>query len=829
MNIRSLFWLLIFFTSQIAFAQPVTKVKGKITNKETGDPIPFVGVLFKGTTIGTNTDFEGNFSISTNKATDSLIVQYVGLKRKARKVKIGEEQIMNIQMEESSISLGEVVIRPGENPAWPIMRQVIKNKDKNDSRALKAYEYESYNKIELDVDNISNKMSKVKFVKKIRAVMDSIQKMVGEDGKPIVPVFISESISKYYYNATPERKKEEVIKTKVSGIGTGDNSIVNQVIGSTFQQYNFYKNWLNIVQKEFVSPINDNWKFFYEYTLLDSSVSLFETTYRIEVTPKREQDLAFTGIIWINKSDYALTRIDATISKSANLNFVDKVKIQQELEKTEAGAYLPVKNRITVDIAQISKNWAGMLAKFYTSHKDIKINQPKPASFFDQHVSIDENVNVSDDEYWQLRRHDSLTLTEKNVYRMIDTVKNLPVVKTYVEIANIFINGYKRIGKIDYGPYLYTYSFNNVEGHRFRLGFKTNIDFSKKWVIRAYAAYGTQDQRWKYNVGVEHIINRKRWTVLAFETKDELEQLALMDNSISSNSLFTAFTRIGNIKRTRPFYQSSTSLSLFSEVKKGLTLGVGYQLRNFDPVFDFKYQNQTNPSDIKTTFISNELFAEIKYGPDEIQIMNENSRISLGAQKWPILTFRYTRGFRGVMASDFNYNKYYFQGVQYVQYGWLGQGRYAISGGYIPSTLPYPLLRAHLGNRTYFMNMSAFNMMNFFEFVSDRFVGLNYQHNFEGWLLNSIPYVAKLKWRLVATGNILMGHMGNRNEKLIIQETDNDQPFSILDKTKPYAEVGYGVENIFKVLRVDFIHRLTYLGNDRVRPFGIKVSAQFKL
>jgi hypothetical protein len=349
-------------------------------------------------------------------------------------------------------------------------------------------------------------------------------------------------------------------------------------------------------------------------------------------------------------------------------------------------------------------------------------------------------------------------------------------------------------------------------------------------------AYGLRDGRIKYNASADYILSRKRWATAGIEHRYDLEQLALIDNSLSTNSLFFAFTRFGDLTRSRPFMERQTTAYVQTEIRKGLSQKIMVRNRYFDPIqslYKFAYYNDPERPELGTsrTFTVSEVTLETRYARDEIFLQNENERISLGADKWPILTFRYTTGIKGFMGGEFAYHKFSGNIIQYLKLGLLGRGRYAIDAGYIPSNVPYPFLRAHLGNQTPFFNASSFNLMNYFEFASDKYVSLNYQHTFEGLFLNSIPGVRKLKWRFVGHANILYGGVSKRNQNIIPDSVGNEaiQSFRPLSPHKPYAEFGYGIENNFKLLRVDFIHRIAYLNNPDVRKFGVKVSVQFKL
>lgn len=824
--------VILCFLAGTVFAQK-TIISGKVIDANSGDPVPFANMVFKGTNTGTTTNFEGYYKLETSGPVDSLIASYVGYITKTKAVKPGATQIINFQLQENVMNLKEVVIMSGENPAYEILRKVMDNKEKNNKRSLSAYQYETYTKIEIDVDNISDKFRNRKMMKKITSVMDSVDRIAGEDGKPILPVFISETLSEYYYRKNPKLRHEKILKTKITGVGVEDGSVVSQFIGSSFQEYNFYENWLNIVEKEFISPIADGWKFYYEYDLSDSAMVEGHYCYRLDFFPKSPQDLAFVGTMWIAKDGYALKQIDATVSSEVNLNYIEKIKIQQELAPTSAGPWIPVKNRVLLDIGEVTKNMAGVLAKFYTSNENVVVNEPQEPKFYVHPIKVAEDYKIgNNNEFWDKHRHEPLTETEISVYRMIDTLKNIPVVKTYTEILKVAIGGYKKVGKLDIGPYLSVYANNTVEGHRFQLGARTNIDFSNKWVFGGRVAYGTEDESFKYQGFTELIADRSRWTVFRAEYTKDIDQVGLSADDLMDNYIFLAATKYGNL--IRPYRYHQAKFSMQRELVKGYTQKATFQHRTFDPLYNFGYFTDPEKTDspIATEFRTTELILEARYAKDELFVQNDNSRMSLGTDKWPVFTVRYVRGLKGILNSDFNYNKVGVNITKNLNMGFFGTSNFSITGEHIFETLPYPLLKAHIGNESLFYTSAAFNLMNFSEFASDSYAYLKYRHHFEGFILNRIPLMKKLKWRLLATANVLYGQLSDDNRKLIPTQTPDGQPIEpigSLKKNEPYVEVGYGVENIFKVLRVDFLHRLNYLDKPDVDKFGVRVSFQFIL
>jgi len=830
------------FSTHLAVAQE-TVIKGKVTDANSGDPIPYVNVVFIGTSIGATTDFDGNYLIKTSNPGDTLIVSYIGYKPKKKAAVKGISQIINIQIEEDVTSLQEVVIHAGENPAFEVLRRVNRNKYRNDKRKFSAYEYDTYTKIEIDVDNISDKFKQKKIVKKITAVLDSIDRIAGEDGKPILPMLITESTSRIYYRDNPSLKYEHINKSKINGVGVEDGTMVTQLIGSSFQEYNFYQNWLNIVTKDFVSPIADGARLYYEYDLTDSLYVGEHYCYRLDFFPKSPQDLAFTGTMWITKNEYALKQIDASIGRQANLNFIEKIRIQQELAPANAqDAWLPVKNRVLIDVSEIAAGKPGMLAKFYTSNRNFTVNKPHEPSFYSHPIRMAEDARLNEDETaWDSLRHEPLSETEKNVYKMIDTLQNIPIVRTYIDIIKIAVEGYYTVGKIDIGPYPSMLAVNNLEGVRIQPGFKTNIKFSDKWVIGGQFGYGFKDERIKYYGYIKNILSRDRWTTLTVSARSDLGRVGLDPESAQDNVLLAAAQRYGTFRRG--YYLEEDRIDFKREFFKGFSQRIGFRYSTFEPTFEFAYyQEPGDPtSAVKQNYETAELILESRYAKDELFIQSDNDRYSMGTEKWPVITMRFTKGFKGFGGSDFEYEKLRLSLYKRVKFGPLGHAYVTLSGEYIFNTLPYTLLSLHLGNQTFLYTPVTYNLMNYGEFVSDRFASLQYQHHFEGFLLNRIPLMRKLKWRLVGSANVIYGGLRSENEYTSMPETIPSDPavntleYTSFENGKPYVELGYGVENIFKFVRVDFVHRLNYLNlptledTPKVRNFGVFVSFQFSL
>jgi len=821
--------LLGFYT----YAQNQTEVVGVVVDKKTSEPIEFVNIYFEGTSNGTVSDSDGYFSLYTTGKGQNIVVSIVGYDQQIIGIVPGQKQTITIQLKSQLVNLDEVVVLSGENPAWAIIREAVNRKPQHDKKNLDAYEYTSYNRIEFDIDNISTKLKKRKMVSEIWESIDSTSLEKNDKGNAILPVFLSESISRYYVKNEPFSRREEVKKTKVSGVAVEDGSMVSQLVGTAYQDYNFYQNWLRFLEKEFISPISDSWKLYYDYEIQDTLYVDGDNCFELTVFPNREQDPAFNGTIWITTRDFALKKIELSIDKATNLNFIERIDLEQELNKSESGQWLPSYTQLVIDVSNLSKNSASFLVKVNNATSDWKVNDVKDKRFYANEVLIEEDFNTYEPDFWDKSRPVNLTGAQLNTYKVIDTLVEIPRIRNYVEIVKLATTGYWRRGKIDIGPYLYSYAYNNFEGHAIRLGMKTNEYFNRKITLRGYAGYGTLDETWKYGFTGSYIISRKPWTEFKVNSSYDVQQVGInAEELIDNNYIFYAATRWQTFRR--PYYITDNSFSFQSEPTKGLMHKLTLRHQYFDPQYPFYYYENPGDQDsnLKSDVSSSTVKFTTRWSRDEMFMQDGNERISLGSRRSPVIQFDYTYGFKDVLDSDFEFHKLQLEVKQKLRLGGLGESRLKLRGGYIFGQLPYLLLENHIGNESLFYTTGAFNTMNYFEFVSDKYASLHYQHYFQGLLMNKVPLMRKLKWRLLGTANILYGSLRQENKDIMSSEGPEGEPtpgFNYLDPKVPYVELGYGIENIFKILRVDGVHRLTYRDDPSAQKFTLKFSIQFKL
>jgi len=830
-SMRLLLTCLLLILSSIPRAQELTVVKGKIIDLKTNEVITGAMMVFAGTEDRCVSSFEGTFTAKTRSNSDTLIISYVGYETQKIKVSPGITQVVQIKMNVRETNLIGVKTVNKVNRAIKLIEKAQGNKILYNIEKLNSFECESFTKIQIAVNNVSEELKNKRLLKSVEGLFDTLSYLSEDKNKLVLPIFLSENLSNFYFNKNPKQIKEVIVASRVKGVGVEDGTFLSQLLGSTFQQYNFNDNILPILEKSFISPISKSSLTYYNFKLVGSNYpeGSNKKIYQIEVTPKNPLDLVFTGYIWIEDSTFALRSLTLSITNKANLNFVEKLKITQVLEPTSSGAYMPVKTRILIDIAEISKKSAGMIAMFSNSYEKILVNSEKTRKFFDYPITLKEDATQKSDAYWDSARHEELSDDEKRVIAMIDTLTNVKVIKNYVEFINIIFNGYKTFGKIDFGPYALVFGRNAIEGNRVRIGAKTNFSFSKRFILSGYGAYGFGDRQFKYKAQAEQVLSRKHWTMLGLSYKRDVEQIGVTDDYYGSSNLFTAVSvfAASQLNRTQ-----ESKFWFNSEFTKGWNAKIVLMHKEyqFAPVNKFNFAYFDTPSDTlnkSSDFTNATATFSLRWAPKEYYLQNDNERVRQSKPGGLALSVNYTRGIKGVLGSRFNYNRITATIEKGLSFGYWGRTDFTLSGTKIFEALPYPLLEVHRGNQSFVYSSSSYNLMNFFEFITDKSVFFKMEHHFNGAIFNRIPLMKKLKWREFCEGRAVLGGISQKNIDLIPQWDNKSIEVTPIDNRinrDPYVEVAYGIENIFKVLQVVAVHRITQLNTPGVRRFGIKIG-----
>ncbi len=798
-------------------------IRGKVFSADNKEALPFVPVLIKGTNFGAQTDFDGNYRINASTPGDSIIATYVGYKRMSRPIKKGlNEQEINFPLTTAGgVSLDEVVVLAGDNPAHRIIRNCVKNKYKNNRYNLKAYEYESYNKLEFDLTRIPKEMREKKLLKPIKFIFDNVDSTFSGE-KPSLPFFIIENLSHFYYKSSPQRKKEIVIASKITGI---ENASISQVLGDMYQNVNLYDNNILVFNKQFPSPISDNALFYYKFYLQDSAFEGNQYIYHLSFKPKRTQELSFTGNIWIADTTWGVKRLEMTLPKDANINFINTSNIIQEYAYTDS-TWMLVKDRLVIDFAP-TKKAIGFYGRKTSSYKKLVLNQPKEDGFYDfaDKIVVEDGALKKTEEFWVQNRHDSLTLREQKIFKMIDTIQSLPVYRTWVDIFYLLVAGYKKVNNFEIGPYYNLISYNRIEGLRLRFGGRTSNIFSKWYQLSGYVAYGLKDEKWKYALGFRSFVTKKpSRQIIGMNYRSDNEILGQSTNGFSQDNVLASFLRsspLTNLTRV-----NSVQAWYEREWFPGLITTVSLIGRQFIPLGTNRYLYPKNDGSIKEleSIYNTEARLNVRFAWKEKYVGQGFSRVSIGT-RWPVIQINYSKSLQDAFKGQYDYQRLVINWSDRLRITpILGYTDYVIETGKIWGTVPYPIMELHGGNQTYIYDYMAFNMMNYYEFVSDQFVSLSVFHHFEGLFLNKIPLLRKLKWREVVTAKSVWGSVNAHNRRTLLFPST----LSALDKG-PYVEASAGVENIFKLFRIDAFWRLNYQFEKAIDNFGIKFGFQLAL
>jgi hypothetical protein len=808
--------------SGLALAQK-TVITGRVVDALTKEPLPGAPVVFVGTKTGTATDFDGYYKFETYYSSDSLRAIFVGYAQQTVRIKQGVSSVVNFELEPSKL-IPEIIIRPidAPNPAIALIKQVLRNKKINNREKLDAYQYEAYNKVEFDLNNI-NKLQDRRIMRNFSFIFEG---MDTTSEKPYLPVFMTESLSDYYFKRNPKTSKEVIKATKVSGV---DNQSINQFLGDMYQNVNIYDNELIVFSKSFMSPIAAYCLASYDYDLVDSMWIDNQWCYEVQFFPRRKQELLFFGEMWIHDTTFAVKRVEATIAEDANINWIKRFEVKQEYDQVEKEVWMLTKDQLLIEF-NLTEKKMGVYGRRTATYRDFVINKPKEDNFYGgvTDIVVDEDAGLKDDQYWVKARHIQLDQKEERIYHMVDTLKNLPQFHTVASIINLFVNGYKVIGNFELGPYYTLYSYNPIEGNRVRFGGRTSNDFSRKIMLEGYGAYGFLDERFKYGGGALYIINKNPRLAIAANGKQDMEQLGQAEGAFRQDNVLASLFRRNPANKLTFVTQMSGYIE--KEWLYGLSNKLMFNHRVLRPAGNFYNYVRFEPGATAGREISflttSEISLYTRFAYKEKFVYGEFERISLGTT-YPELEFVYSVGIPNLLNSEFRYQRLVARVKDKVRFGPFGYMNLTVTAGKIFGNLPYPLLMMHQGNETFFYDESSYNTMNFFEFVSDEWASVWASYHSEGLFLNKIPLMRKLKWREVASAKAVVGGYDLKNDRILARDFNNDGRPDIYTLTVPFAEAAIGVENIFKVLRIDFIWRLTYLDHPNIVRYGLRAKLQF--
>lgn len=829
MPIRPFKLLLLILLTQSSIAQNRI-LKGIVKDAHSDERIPFASMQFKSQKSGKLSDSAGSFIFRFNEwPTDTLIISYVGyqdfkLPFDSFLLQRAKDNVLDISILMERGKFDAVVVKRKIDRGLLMWKRIVKHKPQNDRYRFQNFSYELYNKLEVDLKNIKKeKWENLPFVKKFNFVLNNID--TTEEGVPYLPVYITEALSDYYFQKSPLRRREVFKGTKTLGV---NNESVSKLLGGIDQNVNFYANFIPVFDKQFVSPISDNGDNFYNYKVLDSQFVNGRRLIHFFFIPKHKGTNTFEGDCWVHDTTFAIQKMNLRLDKEANVNYMNKLSLIQEFSLLNDSTWFLTRDKFVVDLSLFSGEKAlSAIGRKTTTYKGVVINDTSVVNELAKNKLLEETIfppeaNNASDSFWVQNRHEELSTTEKKLYQTIDTLLKLPAFQRAVKTVNFLATGYLNIGNIEIGPW-YNWIFSNVlEGYRFRWDMGTNLGFNKNLHLHGYLAYGTTDRQFKYEADAMYLFKRHPRTYIFAKYSKDIDYGQNYLDEVSQDNIFALAVRKNGV----PIKFLKTELmqmDLFKEWHSGFSVTLSGVRKLYNPLLNLPEKAIFNNGHDETAPLNTfEGSIQLRFAYLEKFIDGSFLRYSMGSP-YPITTIKYTRGMKGVFDSHYEYSKLSGSISDYMKISPYGSIYYNVFGGKTYGALPFMMLDVAPGNEIYYYNKYAYSLMNRWQYLHDKYAGFNFEHNIGSGIFRFTPFTRKLKFRQFYTVKGLWGSLSEEN-KALNMPAGSTYVFESLDG-KTYMEIGTGVDNIFKVFRIDFVWRvlpqpLPEASNQRWGVFG---------
>lgn len=823
---------LIFAYANTLFAQ--TKVSGVVID-ESNYPVPYANVVFKNSAKGTITDENGVFYLESGNSYNTIQVSFVGYETAEIVLKNAVNYKMKVLLKEGN-QLSAVNIYSGKqskknNPAVDILKKIWQHKRSNGVKKFKQYQYNKYEKLEFDFNNVDSTMKKHRFFKGMEFMFEKLDTS-RVTGKTYLPIFLNEAVTKVYGNNEDKQLREDLVGNKNAGFS--NNQTLISFAKDLYSDYDIYDNYLKFFNKSFVSPLSKTGVNVYNYVLADSAYVDNKWCYNIVYYPRRKNELTFKGDFWVNDTTWAIKNINLKVSKSANINWIKDIYIEQEFEVLNDSVFLITRDYFMSDFSLSKKQKSrGVYGKRTTLYDGYLFNNKKSAEFYkNESDPYAHEIYNKDEHFWTNNRQEQLNKDEQGVYKLLDTLKTVAKFKQLYTAAEILTSGYVFIPKlkIDYGPVFSTTGYNDVEGVRLRVGGRTYSTVNDKYRLQGYLAYGFKDNQVKYGFSGKWLIARKNRWILSGGNRRDIEQIGvslttsndLLGRSFASSSLLST----GSNDRLTSVNLSSVAIQMSPTKNVDLKLSVNYKtLKSASNTFDLSFYTDESYTQSKSKIEQAETSLSLTYSPNRKTTGYGVERVNIGGKNRATYYLGLSQGVKGVFNSDFDYTRVQLYYRQPWQIGGVGRLFSNIELGKTFGDVPLGLLNVIPGNQSYFSIYNTFPLLNYYEFVTDTYASVHLEHNFNGRFFSKIPLLKKLNLREIIAIRGVWGDLSQNNINL--DATGFLQTVGAPNEAV-YWEYSIGIGNIFKVFRIDANFRGNYFDNPKARKFGVTGSFGFR-
>lgn len=856
-------WLLVVLHTIAGFtvlsAQSITSASGIVKDSVTGEPLSYVSVLFENSTIGTMTDDNGRFSLQNDQGLSTLVVSSLGYDNKFVHLKAGKKNDgLDILIRPTSFEIAEVVVKPKkekysrkDNPAVELIKQVIAHKNDNRIEAKDEYQTEVYEKLTMSLDDFNPNLDKNKFLKKFKFIKNYLDTSEF-NGKPILTLSVRETLSDIYYRKHPKAEKTITKAKRQQGIDQtlDDGGGITSNLEEIFQGVNIFDNNINILLNRFVSPLSSTLATtYYKYYIMDTVMVSGDKCIDLAFVPVNSQSYGFTGRLYITlDGDYAVKKFVLNTPANINLNWVDKLRIEQEFKRMPDSTWV-LSNENTYINFYIVKGaqqlYAHQLRNFDKYNFDIQNADSIFGLLGPTHILPEATAQT--DTFWINNRHIPLKEKENALDDLLAQLRKVPAFNVIIKTAEILISGYipttadKSKSKFDFGPMNTTFSANHLEGFRMRVGGMTTANLNPHWFGSGYLAYGVNDRKFKYNLKLTYSVNKKAYhegespvNNLSFIQEYDLYTPGQDFLFTSKDNVFVAW-KVGE-PVTNMQYIRKTMFQYEKEWLNGLTFNTWVRNENNEAAGTLHYDRYNADGSLTNvkSFTISELGAQLRFAPGERAYNGRSGRGSAFnlSKDAPVFRLSHQLGLKNVLGSDYTYNHTELSAEKRIWLSSFGHIDALVKGGKVWSRVPFPLLIFPNTNQSVTIQPEAFNMMRAMEFISDQYVAFYFTYYLKGWILNRIPGVKWLRLREVISFSGFYGNLTDKNNPLITTPGHTDGLFRLPEGTTPightpYLEASVGLENIFKILRIDYYRRLTYLDQPNIKKGGVRIALRF--
>lgn len=810
-------------------ADNTIRIEGTITDETTGETLPLTNVYIKGTLMGVTSDFDGHFTIDIPEGTDSLWFNSMGYTDKSLPTAqmIGHDN--QVQLRLQTYSIGEIYVSPDDAPRR-LLRQVLANKKRNDPENYERAKYEKYARWEYALNNISDAAQENWLLRGSKGLMT-----IDEDSVRSLPVYFTETITRNETQKNPRKIKSTVVADNTRGLEVVKEMELDGFSGGMTTDASFYDNVVRITNSVgFVSPIADNALTYYKYYITDSCYTADSTKiYTLKYRPRFKGDKTFIGTMDVETKYYSVMRIDAEMPKTTNINFVKKLEIKSTYQLVNDSLPFYKTNSLTIHAdyipTQSDKKRLELKMNMFYSMKDVVLNSDEPVVLSAKQLSYETlrlpDYRNADTAFWRERRHVQYTPEEEQTLTAIDSLNNVGTMHVMGLLAKMSMTGYYDVGRLEIGPHTDMFNTNKIEGLHLGFGLRTSKEISERWVVSGLVGYGFRNERPTYGASVGYKFRSPFRRTIEVRYQDKLVKIGENDNILYlyENMLTTSETNILAQLTKREeidelMYERKLKLKYEHEWITGISSKLGFEARwQFSPKF---YPFERGGKPIEKVEMQ-EVMLDTRFSFLEKYIDDGMQRIYM-TTKWPVVHITVAGGRAAVDGDESLYARLHST-IKHSAFWGQTKLEYAAEGGLYFGKLPYSLLEMPRGNKTYGLYRYDFNMMNYLEFVNDKYLYLYVDYYLNGFLFNRVPLMHYLGLREVVGFKAMVGAMSEKHKTML------DLPSKVYDLDGGYIELNAGIENILKLLRIDAIWRVTNAKESGAPSFGIRAQLKVTL